>query len=82
MNKLKINIMVDIIMFIIFIPVAISSFVLHFADSPGRTEVLGLTLHSWSKMHTLTGFIFIGLMVIHLALHWYIIKNIPKILKQ
>lgn len=84
-NRLKLNILVDIVSFVIFIPVAISSFVLYYALPRGsggnNTLILGLTRGDWLGMHYITGFILISLVIIHLVLHWYMIKNLLKMFK-
>ncbi|MBW3004199.1 DUF4405 domain-containing protein [Candidatus Woesearchaeota archaeon] len=87
MNLLKTNIIVDIIAFVFFIPVTISSFVLYYIMPKGTggshaVTVLSLTRGEWVSAHYITGFIFIALMITHLILHWRFIKNIPGCLKH
>jgi hypothetical protein len=43
---------------------------------------LGLERHNWVDIHTISSLIFIGLIITHLILHWYWIKNLPKIIKE
>jgi len=53
----------------------------------GRGELdvnlfLGLERHNWMNIHTIFSLVFVGLIIIHLILHWYWIKNLPKIIKE
>jgi len=43
---------------------------------------LGLERNYWMNIHIIFSLIFIGLIVIHLILHWYWIKNLPKMIKD
>jgi hypothetical protein len=52
----------------------------------GRGEAVnnlffGFDRHSWVDIHNVSSLIFIGLIIIHLILHWYWIKNLPKFIK-
>jgi len=40
-----------------------------------------LARHSWMDVHIISSLIFVALVVIHLALHWHWIKNLPKMFK-
>jgi len=42
---------------------------------------LGLERYNWLDIHTISSLIFVGLIIVHLILHWYWIKNLPKIVK-
>jgi len=48
----------------------------------GINLFLGLERHNWISIHTIFSLVFIGLIVVHLILHWYWIKNLPKIIKE
>lgn len=53
----------------------------------GRGEIednlfLGLARHNWMDVHTFSSLIFIGLIIIHLILHWQWIKSLPKMIKE
>lgn len=43
---------------------------------------LGLEHHSWLSIHIIFSLIFVGLIIVHLILHWYWIKNLPKMIKE
>ena len=92
MNKVKVNAIVDIIMFAVFVPCVYSAFVLKFvltinrmmgANTPtGSLMHLGLKRWQWRSMHDITGWIFIVLVIIHLLLHLRWIMSIPKFFKK
>jgi hypothetical protein len=42
----------------------------------------GFARHDWVNLHTISSLIFVGLVIVHLALHWYWIKNLPKMIKE
>ncbi|MBS3107917.1 DUF4405 domain-containing protein [Candidatus Woesearchaeota archaeon] len=75
MNQ-KINFWLDIILAVMFIPVAISSLVFFFGLN---TSFLGIPSYGWRMMHNNLGMIFIILMLIHIILHinwfWCMIKG-------
>ena len=53
----------------------------------GRGELdinsfLGLERYYWTDIHIIFSLIFVGLIIIHLVLHWYWIKNLPKMIKD
>ncbi|MDD4625083.1 MAG: DUF4405 domain-containing protein [Candidatus Paceibacterota bacterium] len=51
------------------------------AGDPGSDFFLSLARHSWMDVHIISSLIFVALVVIHLALHWHWIKNLPKMFK-
>lgn len=82
MKKIKINMWVDIIAFLIFIPVVVSSIVLASKISSGSNLFLGLAKPAWTALHTATGFAFIALIIIHFLLHLDWVKCIPHLMKS
>ena len=41
-----------------------------------------MTRHNWSDIHIYSSLIFFGLIIVHLILHWYWIKNLPELIKN
>lgn len=75
MDKARINYFVDVLLIISFIVVTITSVVIFFflpsgVRLSGYQIFLGLTKHSWSKIHTISGFAMIVLSLVHLVLHF------------
>ena len=74
MNKNKIYYFLDIIMFLLFIVVAISSVALYFLPSGVRRGswqlFWGVSKSDWLFVHKWAGIVLIILMFIHFLLHW------------
>lgn len=74
MDKTKINYLVDVIMALSFFAVAFTGLVLLFylpggMQGGGYREFLGITKHTWSSIHNISGVIMILLAMAHLVLH-------------
>ena len=91
MLKIKFNAIINIISFIDFLLVHISSIALYVLPQGyqgGRNpnyltaEFFGGSRHFWEDMHTWSGWIMLGLVFIHLLLHINWIKCLPNIFKR
>ena len=91
--KSKINLIVNIISFFVFLIVSFTGIILWkillsgsgFRGGRALSEdnvFLGLFRHQWNDIHIYAGLILIILVFIHLALHWSWIRNIPKLFKS
>jgi len=91
--KSKMNLIVNIISFFIFLIISFTGitlwkiFLSGSGFQGGRTLsedniFLGLFRHQWNDIHIYAGLILIILVFIHLALHWSWIRNIPKLFKS
>ncbi len=91
MQRYKINAIVNILMFMVFVVCAYSGFVLHFlskriltlgAGSSDRGAFhivcMGLSRHNWETIHIWAGWVFSALIIFHLALHFNWIRRIPR----
>ena len=85
MNKLKINLMVDLIALASFVVTAITSLLILFfmpsgVRQGGFQEFMGLSKNFWSDIHEFFGVIFIATATAHILLHldWFscTLKNI------
>jgi len=85
MNKIKINMWVNLISLLVFIPVAVSGVVLFWIIPKGNSRIddifLGLSRHTWTNLHNYFGLIFLALILIHIILHIYWFKCVPKLMK-
>ena len=83
MKKLQINLIIDLLTLISAIITFISGFILWFVVPKGsRTNLfLGILRGSWINIHNYAGLIFVILIIIHLILHRYFIKNFPRLMK-
>lgn len=81
MEKVKVKFWVDILMFIDFLLLAISGFVLKYALPRGSGKLLGentflgLFREDWLAIHNVTAVLIVFFILIHLALNWAWIKN-------
>ncbi len=93
-DKMKINLAIDAIMLVLLMSVAGLGFLIKYVLVPGykvtglyQADVelyfMGLSRHEWGNIHLLLSFIFLGLMLLHIILHWkndnmYFQKNVQK----
>lgn len=81
MKKTRVKLFVDILMFLDFLFLAVSGFVLWFALPRGSGK-LGdsfiLEREDWLFMHDWTGAILVVLIFIHLILNWVCITSMMK----
>ena len=84
MNKAKLNFIIDIFMFICMMLVASIGFLIKFTLIPGREAweiygrnvdlfLFGMDRHQWGTLHLYIGFTLLGLLILHIYLHWKMI---------
>lgn len=89
MKKSKLNLVIDILMLLLMAVIAGIGFLMKFRLLSGHekwekyganldTTLFGLDRHEWGTIHLILGFILIGLLVLHLWLHWNMIICIYK----
>ncbi|MHC1630786.1 MAG: DUF4405 domain-containing protein [Methanotrichaceae archaeon] len=85
MNRVKLNLLFDILSFFAFLASTISGVVLWQVLPYGQgfrggrgiladQSFLGLARHDWLDIHDYSSWIFVALVAIHIALHWRWIK--------
>ena len=81
MDKLKLNFIIDALMFLILMAMAGLGFLMKYTLPPGRAvhatygsnlalSWLGWDRHDWGDIHLYLAFILLGVLIIHLILHW------------
>jgi len=78
MNKNKVKLLVDVLMFIDFLIIAFSGFVLWFVLPRGSGRLGNEFIfyrETWLGIHDWTGVILIILLILHLILNWQWIKS-------
>lgn len=86
-NKSRINLLIDGIMFVLLALIAGLGFLIEYVLVPGFKRnvlygrdvdiyFLGLDRHQWGSIHLYLGLIFLGLMLVHIVLHWKMITCI------
>lgn len=87
MDKTKINFVIDAMMFLCLMALAGLGFLMKYALPPGREAWakygrnvqltwMGWDRHDWGQIHLYIAFILLGLLVIHLYLHWQMILGL------
>lgn len=88
-NKSKLNLNIDIIMFVVLMAIAGIGFMIKYVLVPGfkRTEIYGknvelyfgsLDRHQWGNIHLILSFILLFLLLLHILFHWKMIVCIFK----
>lgn len=81
MDKPKLNFLIDALMFLVLMAMAGLGFLMNYILLPGRESRLkygrtvNLTLwgwdrHDWGDLHLYLGFVLLGLLGLHIILHW------------
>ena len=73
MNRLKTNIVIDILMLVSFAVMSFSGFVLQMRRVlfTGRSPFMGMSRHTWSDIHLWSAIVVLVLLVLHIVvLHW------------
>ena len=87
MEKQKLNFVIDALMFLCLMAMAGLGFLMKYALLPGRqawskygrnVELtwLGWDRHDWGEIHLYLAFVLLGLLTIHLILHWQMILGL------
>lgn len=87
MDKPKLNFVIDALMFVCLMALAGLGFLMKYALLPGREARvkygrnvdltwLGWNRHDWGQIHLYLAFILLGLLIIHLILHWQMILGL------
>lgn len=87
MNKTKANLVIDGIMFLIVMALTGTGYIRKYILLSGSSSrmlygkklhmtFLGINRDGWAEIHLFLGYILIGLVILHLVLHWKQIKSI------
>lgn len=87
MNKAKVNLIIDGIMFLLIMALTGTGYIRKYILLSGSTSrrlygeklhmtFLGINREGWSEIHLILGYILIGLVFLHIILHWKQIKSI------
>ena len=87
MDKAKLNFVIDALMFLCLMAMAGLGFLMHYILPPGRRvhavygrnvdlTWLGWDRHDWGDIHLYLAFTLLGLLTVHLILHWSMIVGL------
>lgn len=85
-DRSKVNFVIAALMFLCMMAMAGIGFLMKFVLIPGKERwvkygrnvdlsLLGMDRHEWGTIHLIIGFILLGLLVLHIVLHWKVILN-------
>ncbi len=88
-NKPKLNLSIDILMFMLMIPIAGIGFLIKYVLVPGfkRNDIYGsdvelyywgIDRHQWGTIHLILSFVLLFLLLLHIVFHWKQIVGIFK----
>ena len=88
-DKSKLNLIIDLIMFLLIMPIAGIGFLMKYVLVPGfERNVLygnnvdlvfwGQTRHQWGSIHLILSIVFLALLILHTILHWKLFAGIFK----
>lgn len=88
-NKPKLNLSIDILMFVLMIPIAGIGFLIKYVLVPGfeRNDIYGrdvelyywgIDRHQWGTIHLILSFVLLFLLLLHIIFHWKQIVGIFK----
>ena len=80
-DKPKLNLIIDALMFLIMMAMAGLGFLMKYVLIPGKERwvkygrnvdltLLGWDRHDWGALHLYLGFTLLGLLILHIILHW------------
>ena len=80
MKKTKKNFLIDIVAFISFVFLVSTGVVMYYNLPPGskNNAIWGLSRHDWGDIHFWLAVVFLGILVLHLIMHWRWIVSLVK----
>lgn len=92
-NKAELNFLINAVMFLCMASMAGIGFLIKYTLIDGQSRwikygknvdlyFLGMDRHAWGDIHLVLGFVLIGLLVLHIFLHWCVIKTVYNRLVQ
>jgi hypothetical protein len=73
MKRTVLNLLIDLAAGLAFLGMITTGYLLWFALPPGTNKLLslwGLSRHQWGTVHSYISLVLLGILLIHLALHW------------
>ncbi|KAB2834364.1 MAG: DUF4405 domain-containing protein [Candidatus Brocadia sp.] len=92
MDKSKVNLVIDALMFLCVMAMTGIGLLMKFVLLPGKDTwavygrkvelfLFGMDRHQWGTIHMIIAFVFLGLAVLHVFLHWKMILSLyPRLI--
>ncbi len=87
MNKSKVNLIIDALLFLCVMAITGIGLLMKYVLLPGKETaavygrkvelfLFGMDRHAWGTIHLIIAFVFLGLITLHVVLHWNMIVSI------
>lgn len=87
MDKSKINLIIDALLFLCVMAITGIGLLMKYVLLPGKETaavygrkvdlfLFGMDRHAWGRIHLIIAFVFLGLLTLHVVLHWNMIVSI------
>lgn len=87
MDKSKVNLIIDALMFLCVMAIAGIGLLIKYVLLPGKETaavygrkvdlfLFGMARHAWGAIHLIIAFVLLGLLTLHVVLHWNMIMSI------
>ena len=87
MDKSKVNLIIDALMFLCAMAITGIGLLMKYVLLPGKETaavygrkvdlfLFGMDRHAWGRIHLIIAFVFLGLLTLHIVLHWNMIVSI------
>src|SRR3989339_933131 len=87
MNKSIINLIIDALLFLCVMAITGIGLLMKYVLLPGKETaavygrkvelfLFGMDRHAWGRIHLIMAFVFLGLLTLHIVLHWNMIVSI------
>ena len=87
MNKSKVNLIIDALLFLCVMAITGIGLLMKYVLLPGKETaavygrkvelfLFGMDRHAWGRIHLIIAFVFLGLITLHVVLHWNMILSI------
>ena len=87
MDKSKVNLIIDALMFLCAMAITGIGLLMKYVLLPGKETaatygrkvelfLFGMDRHAWGRIHLIMAFVFLGLLTLHIVLHWNMIVSI------
>ena len=92
MDKSKANLIIDALLFLCVMAITGIGLLMKYVLLPGKETtaiygrkvdlfLFGMDRHAWGRIHLILAFVFLGLLTLHVVLHWNMIRYIADSLE-
>ncbi len=89
MDKSKVNLVIDALMFLCVMAIAGIGLLIKYVLLPGKETaavygrkvdlfLFGMDRHAWGRIHLVIAFVLLGLLALHVVLHWNMILSVYR----